>query len=171
MLPSKILLTLVDYAIFPAILSAGVKIASSLLFLYFLKIPFSFVKIGGLPIVVPEITTDFIKINALSDLALLTILSLVIVFLLVRAHFFHSTHLSPEMTIKTLDLNLARLIGNSFDLFSQGVVWLSFLWLTAFSLVLSFLWQSLNFAVLATSFTLCIFLTFVFILDVEREIK
>lgn len=171
MLPSKILLKLVDFAVVPAFLSSATKIISGLWLLRLLNIPFSFSKADGLPSIIFESTADFLRVNALSDLIVLIVLSLILVTLLTRSLFFHDTHLSPTTMVKLFDLKLTKIVGSSFELFGQGLIWLSILWLFTFSLFLSYLWQAINLAVLATSFTLCILLTFAFILDIERELK
>lgn len=167
---SKILLKLVDAAVLPALLLASVKITASLFALFFLKIPFSFNLIFGFPTIAFNDPSDFLKINNFSGWASLLFLSLILSLIILRAYFFNNSHISPNLTIRILDLNLGRLVDNSFNLFSQTIIWLSFLWLTSLAIFVSFFLQTASLGLAVTSFTLCLIFTFLLILNLEREI-
>ena len=167
---SKILLKLVDAAVLPALLLAAVKIAASLFALYLLKIPFSFNLIFGFPTIAFADPSDFLKINNFSDWASLIFLSLILSLIILRAYFFNNSHISPNLTIKILDLNLSKLVDNSFNLFSQTIIWLSFLWLTGLTIFVSFFLQTASLGLSLTSFALCLIFTFLLILVIEREV-
>jgi len=90
---------------------------------------------------------------------------------LLKSWAFHSSHISPKTTAVMFSLKLSFFIQNSYNLYSQGVVWISYLFLvvltvgvmTIFGLVFPWVFfVGLAFTILATV---------LFVIDIEREIN
>ena len=164
---SKILIKLIDQAIVPAILLLTVRLVSIVLISYYLEIPFSTGN-GG---IVFENSADFVLANSYSMVALLISLSLGITYTLVKTLAFHNTHITPALTAKVFSLRLNSLIQGSFDLYPQGAIWLSYLYLlllvggvmAMFGLLFSWIFYLM--------LTVTLIATVIFIWDIEREIK
>jgi hypothetical protein len=163
---SKILIKLIDQAIVPAVLILTIRIASVVLISYWLGIPFSVAENGFLF----NSTGQFLKINSYSVLAIIVALGLGLSYILAKSLIFHSSHITPQTTAKVFAMKLSFFIQNSYDLYSQGAIWLSYLFLlvfiagfmTLFGLLFSWVFYiGLGISILATVF---------FIIDIEREI-
>lgn len=167
---SRILLKLIDEAILPAVLVIATKVISLAVLVYILDLPVS------LQLTLPFPQLNFINqmqlalLNSWSNLAVLIMLTLGLLFILLRAWFLHDTHISPMMTLRLFAWDLQGLIAGSFEVYHQAVVWLSYLWLTllvifAHTLIgLNHTWVTL------LAFFLTILMTAFFIWDVEREV-
>jgi len=114
---------------------------------------------------------DYIFINSYSTLAMIAVLATGLIYILAKALYFHDTHISPGLTTKLFHHRLATLIQSSFELYSQGAIWLIYLYLiSAVAIVLSvfdyiFPWIPVISVVLAGASTLLL------IIDVEKELE
>lgn len=101
---------------------------------------------------------------------MVVVLALGLLYILAKAFFFHDSHIAPETTAKMFALKLPAFIQNSFDLYSQGAVWLSYLYLVTFVSGLMGFFGLMYLWVFVVSLGATIFLTVFLIFDVEREI-
>ncbi len=164
---AKTLVKLIDYAIFPAVLIAFAKIGSAILFSRYFD--FSY-KSDGVRIVF-ESAEAFIAVNSYSSLVMFFSVLAGLGWVIVKAHLFHDTHISPSFSAKLFSMNLQELIHTTETIYSQAFIWLSFAWLTTivFGVYsyfgLSYVWiffVSLAFSIIATT---------LLIIDIEKEIK
>ncbi|MBD3365959.1 hypothetical protein GF360_01295 [candidate division WWE3 bacterium] len=163
---SKILIKLIDEAIVPAILLLTVRLVSVILISQYLEIPYS-ISNSGFVFNSPE---DYLKINSYSLIAMLAALVLGLGITLVKSLFLHDSHITPKLTAKVFSLKMSSFIQNSFEIYSQGAIWVSYLYLlllvagimAIFSLVYSWVFY-VNLAV-------GIIASVLFIVDVEKEI-
>ena len=111
-----------------------------------------------------------LTVNSYSNLVVLVVLSLNLVWILTRAYHFHETHISPSFTLKLLSLNLTRLISSTADIYHRALVWLSYLWLVVLMMLLhTILGIAYGWSV-AVGVAVALFLTWLFINDLEREV-
>lgn len=164
---SRTLVRLIDQAIVPAILLLCTRVTSVILLSYVNGIGFGIDSTGF----VFQSEADYLFINSYSTLAMISLLGAGILYILLKAFIFHDTHITPNLTTKLFQFRLATLIQSSFELYSQGVIWLSYLFLiTAVTLILSisgliYTW------VLWVGVALSFVSTAVLIFDVENEIE
>jgi len=164
---SKILIKLIDEAIIPAVVVLSMRIISIVIVSQAVGTQLSLGTSGF-------VFTDqllFKKVNSYSVLIMIICIALGILFILAKAFMFHNTHIKPGVTARLFSYNLHSLIQNSYDLYSQGAIWISYL----FMLVLVtgglaffgsvYIWVS-TFGFF--TFLVCIVL---FIIDIEKEIK
>ncbi len=164
---SRILVKLVDEAILPAIVLVAVRIASVIFFGNY----FGFgVTISGAGFVY-ENTEGFLLINSYSTLAMTCVIAVGLLYVLIKSYIFHDSHIHPRVSAKLFSLRLSSFIQASFDVYSQGAVWLSYSYLMFLAsgamwyLGLVFNW------VFYAALALALIGTYFLVLDVEKELE
>ena len=163
---SRTLVRLIDQAIVPAILLLCTRFTSVVMLSYVFGITFN-LSANGFTFTNNQ---DYLLINSYSTLAMLGILSLGLLYILVKALFFHDTHINPRLTTKLFHHRMSTLIQSSFELYSQGVIWLIYLYLIAGVSVVLTLFGLIYSWVLIVSIILCAISTLVLIIDIEHEL-
>lgn len=164
---SKTLVKLIDQAIVPAIILLCTRLIAVIVISYILGVKFSFDDRG---FIFPSIES-YIQVNSYSTFAMVLVIAAGLFYMLLKALFFHDTHITPNLTAKLFNYHLSSFIQSSFELYSQGVVWLGYSYLlTAMAGVFSY-YKLLFPWVFYVSMILSIFSTVILIFDVEEEIK
>lgn len=163
---SRTLIRLIDQAIVPAITLLCARVTSVILLSYFFGVGFAIDSTGF----VFENQQDYLFVNSYSTLTMIAVLAVGIIYILIKAFIFHDTHISPHLTAKVFHYKVATLIQSSFELYSQGVIWLSYLYLISIvTVILSF--TGLIYSWVAWTGGILSFLaTTLLIFDVENEI-
>jgi len=164
---SKILIKLIDEAIVPAILLLTGRLVSVVLISRHLGIPFT-VSNSGFVFNSPE---DYVKINSYSIAVMIVGLAVGLIISISKALFFHDSHITPKQTAKVFSLKMASFVQNSFEIYSQGIVWLSYLYLLLFVIGIMSLFNLVFPWVLYVTLGTCILTTIVLIMDIEKEIN
>ena len=167
MMLSKILAKLIDKAIVPAILLLASRVVSIIIASKYFGIDFKITDKGF----IFQNSYDYIKVNSYSALFMTIMLVIGLAYVLVKSIFFHDSHIKPTMTTRLFSLKAESLIQNSYEIYTQGAVWLSYSFmLLAVSgiMAMSNLMYKWVFYVV-TGVTLLTTLLFVF--DAEEEIK
>ena len=125
---SRILIKLIDQAIVPAIFLLTVKIVATVGISRYLGIVFTVGPTGF----VFDSTADYVRISSYSTFAMVAALAIGLFYILLKSMAFHETHISPKMTAKLFSLRLSTFIQGSFDLYSQGAIWMSYSYLLMF---------------------------------------
>ena len=163
---SRLLIKLIDQAIVPAILLLSVRLISIIGVSKYMNIPFELTN-NGFTFADPN---EYVVINSYSTLFMMVVLSVGLFFILIKAYVFHESHISPDLSAKLFTLKLTSFVQASFDLYSQGAVWLSYTYLlTAITGVMSvfglvYMW------VFIVGIILSVISTVLLILDVENEL-
>lgn len=171
---SKILVKLIDQAIVPAVTLLATRIVSVVIIAKYFGLN---VNIGPSGLTVSDYLTGsnaqsgFIKVNSYSILAMVVVLTVGLLYLLFKSFIFHDSHITPELTAKVFSLRLSSFIQNSFDLYSQGAVWLSYSYLMLFLCGVMILFNALYTWVFLTSVVLTAITTSLFVLDIENEME
>jgi len=160
---SKTLLKLIDEAILPAVLLVAAKIFGVALLTMQRNLNFT-LNLKTLPV------TEATLINSYSNLFSYGIIALGVVFILIKAYLFHSSHISPQIILKLSTWNFTEIITTTYELFHQSVVWLSYLWLLTGLLALQSYWKLIPLNLSLVTAVTTIFLTVLFVLDADREI-
>lgn len=170
---STTLVRLIDESILPALVLIVTKLAGVLVVARFFNLPFEIAtrgKLLPLPSVVFLDRADYIKANAYSNLIMFTVVALGFVFVLVRAHHFHQTHIHPHLSAKLKRLGLSSLIGETADIYHQALIWLLFTWFVLILMVLNSVAGLSYLAFTVIAFLVALNLTWFLVFDVEREI-
>jgi len=91
-------------------------------------------------------------------------------FILVRALYFNSSHISPSLVSKLATNNLLNLITDSFEIYRKASVWLVMLWIALLALLINVLLGK-SYPWTGILSIMCTFITSTILLkDVSREI-
>lgn len=171
---AKSLIKLIDEAIIPATALIVGKMLGLFAASYFLNLPFT-VKTGQVLQVLPQVQfanlTDYIVAENYANLAMFTTAAAGTIFVLVRAHFFHESHIHPKLHAKLVALNLESLIAPSYHLYHQAAIWLIFLWLTVGFLLISTFLKITYPQISAIALIVASNFSWIFALDVEKEVE
>jgi hypothetical protein len=99
------------------------------------------------------------------------VLAIGLFYIILKSMAFHDSHISPKLSARLFSLRLPAFIQNSFELFSQGVVWLSYLFLLMLVSGIMALFDLMYSWVFYFSFVLSVVATSLIVLDVEREVR
>lgn len=164
---SKILTKLIDKAIVPAVLLIASRLISIFIVSKYFGIDFKITNQG----VIVQNSYDYIKVNSYSALFMTIMLVIGLFYVLIKSIFFHDSHIKPTVTAKLFSIKAESLIQNSYEIYTQGAVWLTYAYLlltVSGIMVMSNLMYIWVFYVI-TGVTLLATLLFVF--DVEEEIQ
>jgi hypothetical protein len=106
-----------------------------------------------------------------SNLTMYLSIFLGFMFILTKALYFHSSHISPSTIAKLATNNLLNLISNSFEIYYKASVWLIILWFSLLAVIInvfignSYLWSGV------LCFICTISATIILLQDVYKEIE
>jgi hypothetical protein len=164
---SKVLTKLIDKAIVPAVLLLTTRIVSIVIVSRYLNLEFEITKTGF----VFGSIENYVKVNSYSALVMVAVLILGLLYVLIKSLAFHESHIKPSVTSKLFSLNIHSLIQNSFDLYTQGAIWLSYSYLllivNGIMTLSNLMYQWVFYITLGST----ILTTVIFVFDVEEEIK
>ncbi len=163
---SKILVKLIDEAIVPALFLITVRIVSLVFVSRLFEISITFGPNGFMY----DSQADYMLANSYSLLYMVLALCLGLLRVVVKSVVFHDTHISPPMAAKLYSLKAQHLIQDSFHLYTQGLVWLAYLYFLTIGAGLMSLFGLLAAWIAWVSLGLAVLFTYIFILDAEREI-
>jgi len=171
---SKTLTKLIDEGVVPAILLILAKMGGLLFAVFFFHLSFT-LKVGGVLKILPTLdfvnTQGYITAENYSNLAMFLTSSLGTTFVLIRAHFFHESHIHPQVQSKLHKLNLQNIIQPTYHLYHQAAIWLLFLWLTTAYLIVSAFLKITYVQITVIAFIVSANFSWLFAIDVEKEIE
>lgn len=162
---SKILIKLIDQAIVPAILLLVSRIVSMIGFSLLLNIPYAITNVGF----TFDSAPDYVLVNSYSVMSMIVVLSLGIFYVLIKSYVFHESHVEPRMTAQLFSLRLSGFIQTSFDLYSQGAVWLSYIYLLFLVSIFMAFFGLVYIWVFVVSLLVAIISTVALVFDIEQE--
>jgi hypothetical protein len=163
---SKVLTKLIDKAIVPAILLLSSRIVATVVVARYLNITFQVERTGF----VFDSAASYEKVNSYSALVMVAILLIGIFYILIKSLAFHESHIKPHITSKLFSLHAHSLIQNSFDLYTQGAIWLSYAYLLLIVNGIMTLSNIMYRWVFYVTLGATVLTTVLFILDIEEEI-
>jgi hypothetical protein len=164
---SKILIKLIDRAIIPAVLLLASRIVSIILVSKYFGIHLKMGKSGF----VFQNQIDYIKVNSYSTLSMALLLVLGLGYVVIKSLFFHESHIKPSLTTRLFSLKAESLIQNSYEIYTQGAVWLTYSYLLLIVsgvMAISGLLFNWVFYVIMGVTTIT---TLIFVFDLEEEVK
>lgn len=171
---SKSLIKLIDEAILPAVILIVVKLLGLIASSHLFNFQFT-IKNGDFLKILPSIQfanpLDYLKAENYSNLLMFTVTALGTAYVLVRAHFFHESHITPKLQAKLISFNLEWLIAPTYHLYHQATIWLIFLWLTVGFLTLSSVLGTTFPQIAIVAFIIAANFSWMFVMDIEKEIE
>lgn len=162
---SKILIKLIDQSIVPAILLIAARVISVVLVANYFGIKFDLGS-GGFAY---NTTKDYVIVNSFSTFVMIVALAVGLSYILLKSLIFHETHISPKLTASLMSLKLSSFIQTSYDLYSQGSIWLSYLYLMVLSSGILCLFGMIYTWVFWIALVLAVITTILLIFDIENE--
>lgn len=163
---SKILIKLIDEAVVPAIYLITVRVVSLVFISHSLDIPINLGPSGFMY----SSQTDYMTVNSYSLLFMVLALCLGLLHVIVKALVFHDTHISPPLAAKLHSLKAQHLIQNTYHLYSQGIVWLAYLYFLTIGAGVMCIFGMLHPWIAYISLGLAVLVTYIFIYDAEKEL-
>ena len=163
---SRILVKLIDQSIVPALLLVTTKVVSSILVANYFGIDFSFGQQGF----TYKNVDEYLTVNSYSIFFMIVVVAVGISYILLKSLIFHESHIAPHVTARLFSLKLSYLIQASYDLYSQGTIWLSYLYLLMFASGILALFSMIYSWVFWVSLALAAITTIVLIFDIENEL-
>jgi len=163
---SKILIKLIDEAIVPALFLVTVRIVSLVFISRSFDIP---VTLGSGGFIYTS-QSDYMLVNSYSMLYMVIALCLGLLHVVVKSLAFHDTHISPPLAAKLYSVKASHLIQDTFHLYTQGLVWLAYLYFLTIGAGLMSIFGLLHAWIAYVSLGLAVLFTYIFIYDAEKEI-
>src|SRR3989338_8172302 len=171
---AKNITKLIDEAIIPAMILILAKMLGLFAVTYLLNLQFE-IKAGSFLAILPSINyasvADYTKAENYSNLVMFSVAALGTSIVLIRAHFFHETHIRPKLHARLVSLNLESLVSSTYHLYHQAAIWVTFLWLTTGFLILSTVLGTTYAQISIIAFIICANFSWVLAIDVEKEIE
>ena len=171
---SKSLIKLIDEAIVPAVLLILAKGAGLFAAIALLNLPFTLDYrsiLGILPSLRFTTLQAYITAENYSNLAMFVSIAAGSIVVILKAHFLHESHIHPKLHARLIALNLERFVQSSYHLYHQAAIWLVFMWLTFGLLTLSSIAKITYAQITIAAFLTVANLSWVFALDLEKEIE
>lgn len=163
---SKTLVKLVDYAIFPAVIVISAKVLGAIVFLNRFAVGY---ESNGLSIVFNNVE-GFVAVNSYSSLIMFLSVLAGLGWVIVKAHIFHDTHVTPVLSSRLVELKLDELINDTKTIFAQSFVWLTYAWLTVAIMGVQAYYKMTYDWVFFISLTISVLATALLAYDIEREL-
>lgn len=163
---SKTLLKLIDEAIVPALLIVGTKLGSVFILSGILNITWDF-KTLSITSAVSE--ADFIALNSYSNLIMFLCITIGLLWVVVKSHILHDTHITPTLAAKLVSLKLESFISTTAHIYHQALIWWLYTVLITFLISLQTYYGLVYSWVTYVSVVAAISSTWLIVLDIERE--
>lgn len=167
---SRVLLRLIDEAIIPAIVIFVAKLFAVVFLIQWLGARWEFNTLSIFPGISFEDTATLNFVNSYSNLFMYIVVVSGFAWVLTKAHHFHDTHISPSFVLQLLSWNLTGIISSTHELFHEGIVWFSYLWLATFLIGFHVLIGSTFLWIFIIALVVSIIMTWFLVSDVEREV-
>lgn len=166
---SRSLLKIIDKAIIPALLILTAKVVGLVIANYWYNLSWDGTT-SVFPLLEYRSEEAYIMANTLSNLFVALTILVGFLWMLIKAHWLHGSHISPKLSSTLVQKQLTGLIVGSWELYHQAVVWLAYLWIA----LILFAWQALlgvsPWWLAIGGAMAALILTWLLVADVEKEI-
>lgn len=163
---SRILIKLIDESIVPAVLLLVTRLVSVVGVARLNHVPFDFGATG----LAFKSADDYIFVNSYSMFYMVVVITIGLFYVLTKSLLFHGSHIKPKISAKLSEYNLRSVIQNSYQLYTQGSIWLSYCFLLLLVAGFMMFFNYLYPWVFYVSLVLSVVSTILFIADVEEEL-
>jgi hypothetical protein len=166
---SRSLLKLIDEAIVPGLLVFAAKLIGLVGVNIWLKLSWD-ASSSSLPLFSYRSPEAFAIANGWSNVLVIVVIMIGLLVVLLRAHVFHDSHISPRLSVSLVRHQLTSLATNSWEVYHQAVIWLCYLWLALVLFSLQAVYGVSPWWLDAVGTAIALVLSWLLIVDVEREI-
>ena len=164
---TKLLIKLIDYAIIPAITLVAAKVIGIIFLIQYYEIEY---KTSNIKLLISN-PDDFVLINTYSSFFMFFVVFAGVIWVLIKAHVFHDTHVTPTLSARLYEMDLEELISSTKVVFSQTFIWLSYLWLMTFMFGAQAYYGLSLYILFYISFLVSFIATVLIAIDINREIS
>ncbi len=170
---SKTIVKILDASLFPAALMITAKFIGLYIVLNVFNIDWGIENtadafISSRPVVMGD---DIQFVSSYSDLFLLVIMTFGFSFYVIRAVFFHTSHINPTLLSRLAINGLLGLVKDSFEVYRKASVWLLFVWITNITILINTVFGRTYEWVLIVGLVISTTLTIILLRDVAYEIQ
>lgn len=170
---SKLLVKLVDEAIFPAALIIAAKALGIMVVNLVFGLTWSvdtIFKAFWQPHIIYPTEVEAIMVASYSNLFMYTAIFVGMAMIIAKAFYLHDSHVSPQLVLKLAKMDLLQVIQSSFQLYHQAIVWFVFLVLATVFIFSNYM-QGMTYAWIAITAVVLTIITFwLLIRDIEEEV-
>uniref|UniRef100_A0A7C5URN5 Uncharacterized protein n=1 Tax=candidate division CPR3 bacterium TaxID=2268181 RepID=A0A7C5URN5_UNCC3 len=171
---SKILVKLLDVAVFPAALIIAGKACGVMLMNVIYRLSWDVESVTK-AIVVPHIVypsyDQAIAVASYSNLIMYIVIFIGIAYIILKAFYLHDSHISPQLVLKLARVNLLKMVQTSFEVYHQAFVWFAYQVIATIFIVINYI-NNITYGWVAISTTVVTLLTFwILVKDVEMELQ
>ena len=109
--------------------------------------------------------------NGWSNMAVLVVVLTGFLTVLIRAHAFHTSHISPRLSVSLVKMEMTGLAVSSWEIYHQAVIWLAYVWLALILFAIQASYEVSPWWIVILGGVIAGMFTWMFIVDVEREIE
>lgn len=161
---SKTLINLIDYSIFPAVLIVAAKIIGIVFFINYFGVEY---KVDAMRLVLTK--GDYYSVSTYSSIFAFAAILSGLIWVTIKAHLFHETHISPSFSAKLYSMNLQNMVHSSEVVYTQSFIWLSYSWLAACMFFVHASFGISAWWVFYVAITICAITTVFLVVDIEKE--
>jgi hypothetical protein len=163
---SKTLIKLIDYSIFPAVLIVAAKVIGIVFFINYFGVEY---KIDSMRLVLTR--GDYYAVSTYSSIFAFAAILSGLIWVTVKAHVFHDTHISPSFSAKLYSMNLQDMVHSTDVIYTQSFIWLSYAWLAACMFFVHASFGVSAWWIFYTAVFVCSVVTAFLVFDIEKEAK
>ena len=134
---------LIDYSLFPAIILVLGKLIGVFFIAALFSIKIEIINFSSAVFAFETVvaSADLPIVSSYSDLLTFIFMAFGFAIIIIKAVYFHDSHISFTTLNKLLKYNLLSILKSSFELYHSGTVWLIFLWLANLLILLNVIMQ------------------------------
>lgn len=164
---AKTLTRLIDKAILPAVVLLTAKVVGAVVVSRYFGLAWDFTPQG----LTYFSSASYLRANSYSSLLMFLAVMAGLVWVLVKAHWLHETHISPMLASRLSTWGWKSYLKTTVEIYSEATVWFSYAWLTALVLLVQSYFQLCYSWVAGVTLALTLAFTVFFVWDVERELQ
>ncbi|TXI32702.1 MAG: hypothetical protein E6Q58_03655 [Niabella sp.] len=161
---SKTLIKLIDYSIFPAVLIVAAKVIGIVFFINYFGVEY---KIDAMRLILTR--GDYFAVSTYSSIFAFAAILSGLIWVTVKAHVFHDTHISPAFSSRLYSMNLQGLVHSTEVIYTQSFIWLSYAWLATCMFFVHASFGVSAWWIFYVALAICAVATVMLVLDVEKE--
>ncbi len=167
---SRILLRLISNSLLPAVVVVIAKVGALVFLIQWFDLAWGVNTLSGFPGINFETLETTAFINSYSNLVMFLAALVGLMWVLAKAYHLHDTHVTPGFVLQLLSWNLTGLLTTSSEVYQQGLVWLSYVWLITLLMGLQVYLGTNYLWIFIFSLAVSLLSTWYLVSDVEREV-
>lgn len=171
---SKFLIKLVDEAVFPAAMIIAAKAIGVAIVNLSLGLSWSIDTVFNSflsPHLIYGSYEEAIAVASYSNLIMYIAVFIGMGVIVAKAFYLHDSHVSPQMVLKLAKMDLLSMLGSSFQIYHQALIWFGFQLLTTIFIVVNYM-QGMTYGWITVAVVAVTLVTFwMLVKDIDLELE